>query len=164
MANDARQASQPFRQRDIAKHVSPSESNPDRLSVCLAGSNAIAQAASAARQFGEAQGLAKDRLARLCIVIEELVANLYDHGGVTEQDEVQLAIASQPAGIHVSIVDPGKPFDPWALPAGGGASNHGGAGLSLIRAWSERVSYRSSIDGNQLELLLPSGGKPGDDQ
>jgi anti-sigma regulatory factor (Ser/Thr protein kinase) len=144
--------------------VSPSESNPDRLSLRLQGPNAIAHAAGAARQFGEAQGLAKDGLARLCIVIEELVANLYDHGGVTEQDEVQLAIASQPGGIHVSIVDPGKPFDSWTSSAGGGNGKPGGAGLSLIRAWSELISYRSSSDGNRLELLLPSGGKSGDDQ
>ena len=131
----------------------------------LQGSSAIGEAVSAARQFGEAKGMASDALSRLCIVIEELVANLYDHGGVKEQDEVELAIASRPDGIHVSIVDPGMPFDPWsASPAGEGGTSRGGAGLSLIRAWGKRISYRSSADGNRLELFLPSAGNPGNDQ
>lgn len=109
--------------------------------------------------------MARDGLSRLCIVVEELVANLYDHGGVTEQDEVELAIAGRPGGIHVSIVDPGMPFDPWsASPADEGGTDRGGAGLRLVRAWGELISYRSSGGVNRLELLLPSGGNPGDDQ
>ena len=132
--------------------------------MCLQGANAIAQAIYAARTFGEAQGLAKDVLARLCIVVEELVANLYDHGGVTEEQKIQLALANDPEGIRISIVDPGSPFDPWSAPSAEPAGNSGRAGLSLIQAWGELISYRPAGDGNHLELLLPSGGKPGDDQ
>ena len=40
-------------------------------------------AGTAARAFGEAQWLTDDESARLCVIVEELVANLYDHGGVT---------------------------------------------------------------------------------
>jgi hypothetical protein len=38
-----------------------------------------------------------------------------------------------------------------------GTTRGGGAGVRLIRAWAELVSYRSSSERNQLELLLPIG-------
>ena len=156
-ASDAQEASQPFRQRDIANRVSPRESNPDRLSLCLRGDGAIGQAVDAARALGMGHGLEKDDLARLCIVVEELVANLYDHGGVTPEDDVQLSIAGDPNGIRISIVDPGVPFNPWAtVPAIGTVERGANAGLSLVRAWAELVDYRRSGDRNHLELLLPA--------
>ena len=124
--------------------------------MLLAGGGAISQAAEAARAFGLAQQLAGVALARLCILVEELVANLYDHGGVGEDDEVGLAMARDSAGIRISITDPGLPFDPWsaALPAESDERG-GGAGLSLIQAWAQQISYRSSGETNHLELLLP---------
>jgi serine/threonine-protein kinase RsbW len=155
MPSDAQQASQPFRQRDIAKPVSPRESNPEQLSLRLEGDCAIAQAVDAARAFGQAQRLAGDDLARLCIVVEELIANLYDHGGVTEQDEVQFVLASDPAGIRVSIIDGGLAFNPWSDPIAAENGQGGGAGVRLVRAWAQLIRYQSSDDGNQLELLVP---------
>jgi anti-sigma regulatory factor (Ser/Thr protein kinase) len=136
--------------------VSPRESNPDQLFCRLRGSDAIGQAADAARAFAKSQWLGDDELARLCIVIEELVANLYDHGGLAEDDVVELALASEPDGIHVLIFDPGTPFDPWAAsPKIERPHRGGGAGIDLVRAWAQFVSYRSSGEGNWLEILLP---------
>jgi len=122
----------------------------------LRGDKAIRQAADAARAFGKAQLLADDDLARLCIVVEELVANLYDHGGVTERDEVDLAMARDPRGIRVSITDPGIAFDPWSAPrTAESVTRGGGAGLNLVQAWAELISYRRSGEANHLALLLP---------
>lgn len=122
----------------------------------LRGGQAICQAADTARQFGKKQRLAHDEYARLAIVVEELVANLYDHGGVTAQDEVELAMSRDPRGIRVKIADPGIPFDPFSAPQSDESVKHGGgAGLNLIRAWAELISYDSSDEGNRLELLLP---------
>ncbi len=135
--------------------MSPRESNPDRLSLRLEGEGAIGEAVDAARAFGLAQRLADDDLARLCVVVEELIANLYDHGGVTEQDEVQFALASDPAGVRVSIIDGGTAFNPWSDPIAAGNGQGGGAGVRLIRAWAQLIRYHSSDDGNQLELLVP---------
>jgi anti-sigma regulatory factor (Ser/Thr protein kinase) len=135
--------------------VNPRESKPEQLSLIVSGPYAIRQAANAARGFGEAQQLADDQLARLCIVVEELVANLYDHGGLAEQDDVQLSLAYDPGGIRIAIIDPGTPFDPWSgNDAVDDAKRRGGAGLNLIRAWTARIDYRSSEEGNRLELLL----------
>src|SRR5688500_3297334 len=96
--------------------MSPRESELDSMTRRLRGPEAVSRASDAARAFGNAQWLAEGELARLCIVIEELVANLYDHGGVTQQDEVELSLISDPEGIRVIIVDPGVPFDPWEMP------------------------------------------------
>lgn len=93
----------------------------------------------------------------MCIVVEELIANLYDHGGLTEGDEVGIVLARDPRGIRLSITDPGMPFEPWsASSAAENGKGGGGAGVRLIRAWAELVGYRSSSDGNHMELLVPT--------
>jgi anti-sigma regulatory factor (Ser/Thr protein kinase) len=136
--------------------VSPRESNPDQLTLLLKGSEAIRMATDAARRFGEAQQLGDDDRARLCIVVEELIANLYDHGGLAEQDEVRLGLARDANGVRVSIVDPGISFDPWSTPqTPESVQRGGGAGVRLIRAWADLISYSPSSEGNHLELLLP---------
>ena len=156
MALYASQASQPFRQRDIADQVSPRESNPDSQFFRLSGDGAIRKSSDAARAFGEAQWLADDELARLCIVVEELVANLYDHGDLTDRDEIELGLVAEPEGIRVSIADPGAPFDPWtAKPKVERPDRGGGAGIDIVRAWAKFISYGSSPGGNRLEFLLP---------
>jgi serine/threonine-protein kinase RsbW len=122
----------------------------------LQGSAAVRQACDAAREFGEAQRLTEDELARTCIVIEELIANLYDHGGLTDEDQVELTLASEPGGIRVTIVDPGEPFDPWgAPPRRERPERGGGVGIDIVRAWARFVSYDMTPKGNRLELLLP---------
>ena len=81
------------------------------MSCSLTGDDAVTQASDAARAFGEVQWLGEDELARLSIVIEELIANLYEHGGVSRGQEVRLELASEPEGIRVTIVDPGTPYE-----------------------------------------------------
>ena len=136
--------------------MSPSESNSDQLSRRLSGARAIAEAAEAAREFGEAQWLGGDELARLCVVVEELVANLYDHGGLTEKDEVALDLSVEPEGIRVTIGDSGVAFDPWRAPKKPDAPERGGnVGIDIVRAWASYISYSPSPEGNRLEFLLP---------
>lgn len=136
--------------------MSPRESNSDRLAFVLQGQQAIADAADAARAFASSQWLTDDEAARLCIVVEELVANLYDHGGLTEQDKVGLDFTTEPDGIRVRIIDPGAPFDPWTTPRKIEIPERGGGvGIDIIRAWAHFIDYRVSHDGNRLEFLLP---------
>ena len=136
--------------------MSPRESNSDRLSRSLSGAGAIIEAAAAARAFGESQWLSDDELARLCIVVEELVANLYDHGGLTDMDEVALDFAVEPDGIRVAIGDPGDAFDPFTAPRKAEAAERGGGvGIDIIRAWASYISYSPSPGANRLEFLLP---------
>ena len=132
------------------------DSELDRLTRSVGGTRAISLAADAARDFGKAQWLADDELARLCVVVEELVSNLYDHGGMAETDEVELTLVSRPDGIGVVLVDDGIPFDPWQAPLPSETPDRGGgAGIGLVRAWAQFVDYRVTDGGNRLELLLP---------
>ena len=132
------------------------ESNPDNLVCRLQGSDVISLAAAAARDFADIQLLNNDELARLCIVVEELVANLYDHGGLTDADIVELGLSRDPAGIRVSISDPGAPFDPWSvLPSAERPDRGGGVGIEIVRSWAEFISYHAADEGNRLDFLLP---------
>jgi len=136
--------------------MSRRESKSDRMNCLLEGSEAINNALSEARTFGEAQQLSEDDLARFCIIIEELIANLYDHGGLTEEDKVGLTLSREPDGIRIIIADPGKPFDPRsAAPRRERPERGGGAGIDIIRAWAQVVDYAVNRDGNRLELKLP---------
>lgn len=135
------------------------ESDPGSLTCIVRGKDAVTIASGAARTFGEAQWLTEDECARLCIIIEELIANLFDHGGLSETDEVELSMASEPGGIRIVIVDPGTPFDPRSAPSARERPERGGgAGIDIVRAWAEFVDYSLIPEGNRLELLLPVGG------
>lgn len=134
--------------------MSPRESNPEQPSLRLKGPEAIAGAVEAARHFAESRRLAEEDLARLCVVVEELVANLYDHGGLTDRDEVVLGLAADERGVRVSIQDRGSPFNPWTSPAATQTRRGGGAGVRIVQAWAELIDYRSSEAGNRLELLV----------
>lgn len=139
--------------------MSPRESYSNAITCVLRGRNAIREAGQAARMFGEAQQLTGDECARLCIIVEELIANLHDHGGLTDQDEVELTLGSEPAGIRIIIADRAKPFDPRsARPQTKRPERGGGAGIEIVRTWARLVDYSVRDDGNRLELLLPRRG------
>ncbi len=132
------------------------ESQLDPMTRRLTGSHAVRDACDAAREFATALWLGDDELARLCIVVEEWVANLYDHGGLTPSDAVELCLASDPEGVKVIITDPGNPFDPRDLPCRVELPDRGGgAGIGIMRAWANLVTYQRTEGGNRLELLLP---------
>jgi serine/threonine-protein kinase RsbW len=122
----------------------------------LRGRSAVADATLAARTFSFDEGLADDDLARLCIIVEELVANLFDHGGLTDLDPIGLSLASTPQGVRLVLVDPGTPFDPRIVdPRQKRPVRGGGAGIDLVRSWAQFVDYGMHEDGNRLELLIP---------
>jgi len=135
--------------------MSPRESYSNRITRLLGGHDAVSQATQEARDFAEAQQLASDESARVCVVIEELIANLYDHGGLTEADMVELSLGNEAGGIRIIIADQGKPFDPWsARPNEARPERGGGVGIEIVRAWAQFVDYAVTAEGNRLELLL----------
>ena len=136
--------------------MSPRESYSSRMRCQLQGIRAVTQASDAARAFGVAQQLADDDCARLCIVIEELVANLYEHGGLTDQHKIELILSREPGCIRTIIADPGKPFDPRSTtPKGERPERGGGVGIEIIRSWAQFIDYTVTLEGNRLELVLP---------
>ncbi|WP_235536285.1 MULTISPECIES: ATP-binding protein [unclassified Sphingomonas] len=113
----------------------------------------------AARLFGVDARLGAGDAARLAIVVEELVANLVEHGGAAAIGAIELSLAWEAGGpISLVLVDGGIAFDPRGADAGAAIPERGGgAGLNLVRAWATIVEYRSDGDRNRTEVSIPVG-------
>lgn len=96
--------------------------------------------------------------ARLAILVEELVANLVEHGGIGAEGEIELVLAQDEGGLAIILSDPGNPFDPReAGPGDRIPERGGGVGIDLVKAWADIVDYRSDGGRNRLELRLRAG-------
>ena len=136
--------------------VGARESNDGTSRLRLRGPTAIHAAVTAARALGERTGIGEADAARLAILVEELVTNLYDHGGLKPDDMFELEMTSGDGEVGLVLVAPGKEFDPTVGRKRADSSAKGaGAGLKLLRAWSRRTDYRYVDGRNRLELLLP---------
>lgn len=137
------------------------DSNSGATRVRIGGATPVSDAADAARDFAAGHAIAGDDLSRLCVVVEEVFANLVEHGGVGPDQGVALTLSLDPHGVRLVMVDPGRPFDPRQAPTGGPRPTRGGgAGIDIVRRWATIVDYRISNGLNQLELLVPlRGGK-----
>jgi anti-sigma regulatory factor (Ser/Thr protein kinase) len=133
------------------------ESEKDRRTFRLSGEDAVADAGAAAQLFAAEQWLTQDEGARLSIIAEELVANLYDHAGVTPEDEIELSFNVEPDGIHLTLIDRSPPFDPRTAPQREQPERGGGAGIQIVRAWAEIVGYETNPEGNRLLVVMPVG-------
>lgn len=132
------------------------ESNSSETTCTMRGEHVVKDALQMVRDFGALQSLSDEDLARLCVVVEELFANLYDHGGLTADHPVTLTLRREPRGIRVLMIDPTAPFDPRSAPDSGQPPERGGgAGIAIVRAWTEFIDYSATSEGNRLELLLP---------
>lgn len=137
--------------------MSESIHDPPRLS--FSGPSAVHEATLAARDFAGTGRIDQADAVRLAIIIEELVTNLYDHGGLSAEDVFELELRATDADIRLVLVDPGRPFDPARAVPDRSTSRGGGAGLKLIQAWAAHIDYRSTGGRNRLELLLPVSGR-----
>lgn len=132
------------------------ESPPERLRNDFSGPDSLGDAVAVTRQFALDQGLGSRDRAHLCIIVEELIANSIDYGGDTAKREISLELARGASSIVLAIEDNGVSFDPRNLAAPDSVPlRGGGAGLRLVSAWSEIVSYRSEQGRNRLELNMP---------
>jgi anti-sigma regulatory factor (Ser/Thr protein kinase) len=125
----------------------------------LFGPDAVHDALVAARSFADRAGIEGSVGARLAIVIEELVTNLYDHGGLTDEEEFELELILNRADVSVTITDPGAPFDARRIGDDTGPPERGGGvGLRLVRSWASTIDYRRVDDRNRLVVWLPLAG------
>jgi anti-sigma regulatory factor (Ser/Thr protein kinase) len=131
--------------------VDKRESDPPGALYQLAGTTAVRGACEAARAFADAAGLDEGDAGRLCIVAEELVTNVIDHGGATH---AQLAFALVGGNVRIELTDSGKPFDPRTTPDPVRTERGGGAGLAIVRTWAQMLSYQSAAGSNRLTLVM----------
>jgi len=117
------------------------------------GSGAVARAIAVARRFAEVAALPGASADRLVVVVEEWVANIVDHGRAAPASRVVLRLELIGAEVRMSFSDAGVPFDPRRAPdEGPNLERGGGAGLALIRGWSEIEDYRRRRGRNRLVL------------
>lgn len=137
--------------------MSARDSNSASVTIRCKGETALRESGEAARLFAIDARLETGGAARLAIIVEELVANLVDHGGAGPADAIELSLSRDSAGpVTLILIDGGTPFDPRdaatddAIPDRGG-----GAGLNLVRAWASIVDYRSQGGRNRTEVSIP---------
>lgn len=121
--------------------------------LCLDGRQTLTDAVRASTVMLDGLDLADGDRHRLAILIEELLANLFDHG--TGDVIALLRLERTSDRVHLTLEDEGAPFDPReAGPAEPNEERGGGVGLALVRAWPETLSYWPGPPSNRLDLSL----------
>ncbi|WP_017669475.1 ATP-binding protein [Blastomonas sp. AAP53] len=131
---------------------------PHRCDLDANGPESIHRAVELVRAFSQEHTLKPAQSAKLAVLVEEAVTNLYDHGGVTGGFCGWLELQDAATGAQVRLGDNGPPFDLRTAVQSDGPNpdRGGGAGLALIQAWADITDYRREPDGNVLELTLRS--------
>ena len=130
------------------------ESQTDRQRIDVAGPTALGDAVAWARGYAADQRLAERDRARLCIIVEELVTNLCEHGDCCDQP-IAIELAREGPTVGIAIEDNASPFDPRTAVTGTKIPlRGGGAGLDLVKSWSEIVGYETRGGRNRLEVRL----------
>lgn len=138
--------------------MSGRDSKSASVTIRCKGETALRDSVEAARLFGIDTSLDAADAARLAIIVEELVANLADHGGLDPADEIELGLSRGADGaIALILVDEGTAFDPRTADADAAIPDRGGgAGLNLVRAWATIVDYRRDGGRNHTLLSIPT--------
>ncbi|ARS27024.1 ATP-binding protein [Sphingomonas sp. KC8] len=130
----------------------------DNLAICVpAGPDAAAKALAATRQFLLLAGCKDETGAHLAIIVEEIICNIVDHGRPPTDDPIELTFARTARGLRLGVIDGGAFFDPRSADMAGELppERGGGAGIALIRAWAEILSYERRGARNHLLIELP---------
>jgi serine/threonine-protein kinase RsbW len=102
-------------------------------------------------------GLSPSRLADAELCLDELVTNIFRHGGART---LRIAIERAGAEVEIIIEDDGRPFDPTAavLPPIAHTleeATPGGRGLLLVRSIASRLLYERRDGANRLTIAFP---------
>lgn len=98
--------------------------------------------------------------AQILLVVEELVVNAVSYGG-RDPDEgcVRIRFAHAPDGLFITIVDNGRPYDPFAsapepdLDLDLDSRPIGGLGVHFVREMTDIQTYVRSDGNNRVTLL-----------
>lgn len=117
------------------------------------------RAVRAARAYAERCALAEAAADRLCVIVEEWLTNVLEHGDPVAGSRLAVTIRPQAGALHVTLSDAGLPFDPRAAAdyEGPNLDRGGGAGLELVRAWSQIADYRRARGRNRVVLVVATG-------
>ena len=118
---------------------------------------------SAIDQFGKEQGLSKEDVFRLNLVLEEIVTNVISYAFDDDlAHEIEVTVESGEE-LVVTVEDDGIAFDPLARQPSFQSDSIentkvGGWGLYLVRSNSKKVSYSRQGKKNRLQATLAIEG------
>jgi len=131
-----------------------------RLAV-TADDTAMSQVEAFVAPFAATQRLSRDDMARVLIVLEELITNLlkYGYSADTSPRTVEITLSMEGDQLLIELVDDACPFDPLAAPAPEldqptAARPIGGLGLYIVRSLTEGMRYRRIDNRNVTQLIL----------
>ncbi len=119
---------------------------------------AIGAAVDAAVEFAYGYGLSRRDRDRLCVVAEELVTNVVNHGRAASDSKISYSFEADADAVRISIIDRGAPFDPRQgrpAPSSPRRAREGGWGWPMILSWCRVEDYRREEDQNHLLLKMP---------
>ncbi|MEM7176849.1 MAG: ATP-binding protein [Pseudomonadota bacterium] len=90
---------------------------------------------------------------RLCVIVDETVANMLMHGDLDETSEFLLALSHLDSGARLEIRDPGSAFDPIHWPPGG-HRGPGGQGIAIARGLAHDITYTRNGEHNVLTVSV----------
>lgn len=128
----------------------------------LSGRADLAVAQQRLDEFLSAQAVSGRARYACELVLEECLANLFEHAQPARPGEpvrVDVAVHVGPDGIEMHFDDNARAFDPNGredptLPQSLDEARPGGLGLMLVRRWTSRVDYRSHAGGNRLTVAI----------
>src|SRR5262245_23130730 len=109
--------------------------------------------------FAEANALPQRTAYAVQQVLEEALTNVVMYGfpGPSHAPAIRVRLKRERAHVCAVVLDTGCPFDPTAAPdatatCADDAPSVGGRGIRMMRALSDRMSYRRHDGWNELHL------------
>ncbi len=112
------------------------------------------------REFGDGNGLDKDVIRKMSVILDELLNNVISYafpdGG---EHEIELRAELVGGRMTITISDDGIPFNPLGrTPPNVGLTVEdreiGGLGIQIVRKMVDDISYQRHIDKNVLTLVV----------
>jgi serine/threonine-protein kinase RsbW len=115
--------------------------------------NAVVRAIAFARRFAQAAALPDAAADRLTLLVEEWVANIVEHGAPDPRSLIVVRLEKAGGRVRLAFSDAGIAFDPRTVEdEGPNLERGGGAGIALIRGWSDIEAYARRGGRNRLTL------------
>lgn len=116
-------------------------------------------------QSGSRLGAGAKAIGDLCLVVDEAVTNIIQHGYGGREGSVNLQFHREGDAAVVRIRDAAPPFDdtlvhPPKLETSLSERKFGGMGVYLIRKLTDEAEYRSLPDGGNVLRLVKHGVFP----
>jgi serine/threonine-protein kinase RsbW len=142
---------------------------PVKRLILPASAGSISALSEFVRGGAVGAGIAEDELAKLDLVLEEVLINVARYAYTPETGAVEVAYSQAgPRKLHVEIADFGRVFnpleaDPPDFSLGLADRPIGGLGVFLVRSMVDSIAYRREEDRNILSFTFPMDEAPGDD-